>query len=112
MSGIDEQHRVFKCPVCDGLEYWVLRTASGIEGGRGSTCLGFLNNLKASRQIIKKPPLLQVTFRHSQISLLKLLTLTEKVLCSNCRHRLVLDGPIWGQISKEIRKGWEGRGVR
>jgi len=111
MSGIDEQNRIFNCPVCDGLEYWILRTTSGIEGNRGSMCLGFLNNLKAPRQITEKPPLLQITSRFSWVSLLNLLALIDKVLCSNCRHRLVLDSPIWRQISAEIRRGWEGRGV-
>lgn len=108
MSGIDEQQQVFKCPVCEGLEYWIIKT-SGIGDG-DSVCIGFLNNLKAPRQIVEQPPLFQGVGIYSDMTLQRLLALTDRVLCSNCRHSLVLDGPMWGLISMEIKKGWEGRG--
>lgn len=110
LSGIDEQCQAFECPVCDKLEYWVIKASNGIDGDGIYICLGFLNNLKAPRQIIDNPPVFQIVSSLGNISLQRFLVLVDRVICANCRHSLVLDSPIWNQILSEIKKGWGRRG--
>lgn len=110
MSGVDEQNRVFNCPKCGEIEYWILKTSR--EGGVPGMpiLLGFLNNLKASRQLVEKPVLLQIMKTIDHMTLQRLLAIINRVTCPECRHSVILDSPMWKQISMEIEKGWERRG--
>lgn len=101
MSGIDEQEKMFECPNCGDVTYWVL---GGQYEGDNDALFAFLNNPNRSND-----PTLEIIKSHKDMSLHTMLVHTRIIRCGDCDYELLLDSLMWEKVSNKVKAMWEKR---